>query len=74
MGDAQDPGDELADGFKAVAAGGVSRPGERTTYIDWKNGGSGKHNLAWSKTARDKLDEVDKAVEDLDLRDRCMGR
>lgn len=47
---------------------------QRTTYIDWKNGDSGKHNLAWSKTARDKLDEVDKTVEDLDVRDRCMGK
>lgn len=47
---------------------------QRSTYVAWKNGDSGKHNLAWSKTARDKLDKVDKAVEDLDVRDRCMGK
>lgn len=45
---------------------------QRSSYIDWKNGSPGKHNLAWMRTVRDKFDEVNGAVEDLAVLDRCI--
>lgn len=46
---------------------------QRSTYIEWKNGTSGAQNLAWMRTAREKLDAVEKSMADLDVRDRCIG-